>query len=291
MFPAGLGYKSITVDRTPIRLVPDTQAGIAGWCVAELNGVVCQEERPHEPIIAGSWSSSSPPPVAEGYALTSSQVAAVSVNGGPRIPTRHEAALPDGLRVVAVTLHGVKRLRLSGATKRHRFRPRFTPLNVQGKPIVKLATPHPRLVAAPLPTLSLRDPANPTTGVCRIETATSLAGLVPEGGSVLTQVRPNRELLGEAFLSCASTGYSLEGWSPVAAILLSASQPGATPPSLPAMQELPGHPGAFEAPGFNGGMVARRVPGAWLVVERAPLQQRLTLLEHLGAAVYLRVEF
>jgi hypothetical protein len=285
--PAAVGYKSITINPAPIRLVPETEAGIAGWCVAKPNGATCQEGRPREPIIAGSWSSSNPPPVTEGYALTLSQVAAVSVNGGPRIPTRHEAALPDGLRVVAVTIHGVKPPRLSGASKRRRFDLRFTARNVKGEPIVELATPHPRLVATPLPTLSLQDPANPTSGVCRIETATSLAGLVAEGGSVLTQVRPNRGLLGEAFLSCASTGYSLEGWSPVAAILLSASQPGSTPPSLPAMQRLPGHPGIFEAPGSNGEMVARRISGAWLVVERAPLQQRLTLLEHLRATLDL----
>lgn len=284
---AAIRYKSITGGHTPIRLVPDTQAGIAGWCVAELNGVVCQEGRPHEPIIAESWSSSSPPPVTEGYALTLGQVASVSVNGGPRISTRHEAALPDGLRVVAVTIHGVKRPRLSGATKRRRFALRFTPLNVKGEPIVELTTRHLRLLAAPLPTLSLQDPANPTSGVCRIETATPLAGLVAEGGSVLTQVRPSRGLLGEAFLSCASTGYSLDGWSPLAGVLLSATQPGATPPSLPGMKVLPGHPGIFEAPSSNGGMVARRIPGAWLVVERAPLQQRLTLLERLRATIHL----
>jgi hypothetical protein len=286
--PAAVGYKSITVNHTPIRLVPDTQAGIAGWCVTGLNGAICEEGSPHESVITESWGSSNQPPITEGYALTLSKVATVSVNGGPRIPTRHEAALPGGLRAVAVTIHGVQPPRFSGVTKRRRFDPRFTPLNVKGESIMELTTRHLALVAAPLPTLSLRDPANSAIGVCRIATVAPLVGLVVEGGSVLPQVRSNRGLLGEAFLSCASTGYSADGWSLLAAILLSAAQPGATPPSLPGMERLPGHPEIFEAPGSNGGMVARRVPGAWLVVERGSGNaQRLRVLEHLRAVVHL----
>jgi hypothetical protein len=51
-----------------------------------------------------------------------------------------------------------------------------------------------------------------------------------------------------------------------AAVLLNAADPGATPPPLPGMKPLQGHPGLFEAPGPSGEMAARRIPGAWLVV-------------------------
>jgi hypothetical protein len=54
------------------------------------------------------------------------------------------------------------------------------------------------------------------------------------------------------------------------------------------MQPLSGHPGISQAPGTEGEIVARRIPGAWLaVVKGQGLAQRLTLLEHLSATVQL----
>jgi hypothetical protein len=283
----GLDYKSITIDHASILLVPSIEAGSAGWCVTKPNGVVCPEGRPRGPVIVESWSSSNPPPVTAGYALTSNQAATVSIDGGQRIPTRSESALPDGLRAVAVEIHGWHRPQSSDATVHPRSVPRFIPMNVKGEVLQERIAPQLALLATPLPTQSLPDAAHPTIGTCQIETALPLVGLVADGGSVLTQVRPRRGLLGEAFLSCASTSYSLDGWSPLAGVLLNASQPGAKPSLLPGMQSLSGHPGIFEAPSINGGMVARRVPGAWLVVERAPLQQRVTLLEDLRGRIHI----
>jgi hypothetical protein len=73
-------------------------------------------------------------------------------------------------------------------------------------------------------------------------------------------------------------------------VLLDVSHPGSTPPSLPGMQPLAGHPGIFEAPGAEGERAARRIPGAWLVVEeedRIGLRVPVELLEHLRATIHL----
>jgi hypothetical protein len=75
-----------------------------------------------------------------------------------------------------------------------------------------------------------------------------------------------------------------------AAVLLDASHPGATPSPLPGVQPLAGHPGIFEAPGAEGELAARRIPGAWLVVEeedRIGLRVPVELLEDLHATVRL----
>jgi hypothetical protein len=105
----------------------------------------------------------------------------------------------------------------------------------------------------------------------------------------MTQVRPHREVYGREFVSCAYTAYLFKNWPIVAGVLLDASRPGATPASLPAMQPLQGHPGIFQGPGVEGETIARRIPGAWLVVAKGEgLQQRLTLLQHLQATIRLR---
>jgi hypothetical protein len=68
-------------------------------------------------------------------------------------------------------------------------------------------------------------------------------------------------------MSCVDITYFYLGEHALtAAVLLNASHPGTTPPSLPDMKPLAGHPGIFEAPDSQE-MAARRIPGAWLVVE------------------------
>ena len=111
-------------------------------------------------------------------------------------------------------------------------------------------------------------------------------------GAVATQISASPNLVGEAFLSCASTEYFYSEEDMLdSAVLLNAAQPGATPPPIPAMKPLAGHSRDFEAPGWEGEMVARRVPGAWLVVEESDeigLHVPVELLESLQATIQLR---
>ncbi len=273
-------YTSLVVKNESVLLEPDINAGSTGWCVVRPTGGDCPEGRGHLPIIAQGWGVSGSE--AEGYALTTSQVAAVSVAGGAPVPTRAESGLPDGLRAVAVTIHGLQGQLQSNLA---RLLTSFTPLSGNGQPITQLVTAGPPLSGNER-SRSLPDPARPTIGACRLQ-ATPLSGLVVQGGSVLTMVRPSHPQLGREFISCASTSYSWHGWSLLAGVLLDASRPGAVPAPLPAMRPLAGHAGIFQAPGFEGQMTARRIPGAWLVVCRAKLQQRLALLDHLRATTHV----
>jgi hypothetical protein len=268
-----------------VLLVPSINAGWVGWCVVAIDPSFggCPPGRYSPPVLAESWSSGGPPRETVGYALTTGQVAAVSFNGEPAIVTHIEAALPDGLRAIGFEIHGKSLLEESAVI------PRFTPFNRKGEVI-----PQPKERSASrsgpigmeVPVRDVGNPARPASGVCRIGIG-HLDGLKADGGSVITRIASYSGLIGQGFLSCASTSYNLNGWPLLAGMLLNASHPGSTPPPLYGMKPLQGHPGIFEAPGGEQeeDMLARRVRGAWVVVSRAKLQQRLVLLEHLYGTV------
>ena len=273
---------SVAVRNDPVLLVPDVEAGNAGWCIRARGGEECANGPTREPIISESWSKSGPPLIWQGYALTLSRVTSVLVDHR-RLPTRRESVLPDGLRVVVVEIHGT--LSQSTSEARATELPRFTPLSVTGEPIRELKTRHFELLAEDQSfTQSFASSPRPSTGICGLD-AESLAGLEERNARVVTNVRTYGGLIGEGFLACASASYRLDDWPLLAGVLISASHPGVTPPALPAMQPLAGHLEVFQAPALGGEMVARRIPGAWLVVEGGKLEQRLKLLEHLRATV------
>jgi hypothetical protein len=280
------GSADLISESREVLLVPSLNAGWVGWCVISVDPSFggCPPGRSRPPILAESWSSGGPPRETDGYAVTTSQVVAVSFDGEPAIPTHAEAALPDGLRGVGLEIRGKSLLEESETI------PRFTPLNEKGE-VIPRPTEARSLPQGPLgmevPTRNLRNPGHPTSGACRIS-AEHLNGLMVGGGSVITRIAAYSGLMGQGFLSCGSTSYNLDGWPLLAGMLLNASHPGSAPPRLAAMRPLLGHPGIFEAPGSEEEeMVARRVHGAWLVVARAKLKQRLSLLEHLRATVHL----
>jgi hypothetical protein len=270
-----------------VLLVPIIDAGWAGWCMATQSEGGCASGRTRLPIVAETWEASSPPTVTMGYALTTSRVLSVSINGGSHIPTYADKALPGGLRAVAVRVPGLN-------PERERL-PRFTPLNAKGDRILQPPGRGSEIrgetLAREVPIRNVKDPAHPMSDACRISSG-DLPGLMAQGSSVITKIMAYSGLIGQGYISCASSSYSLSGWSLVACVLLDAAHPGSTPPPLPAMTPLQGHPGIFEAPGPEGStpermLFARRVRGAWLVVARAKREQRLMLLEHLRATAHL----
>jgi hypothetical protein len=274
---------SPVVKAEAVLLVPNINAGDAGWCVRDSGGFSCPGGFGGEPIVFEAWSRTDPPPMAEGYAVTTSEVAAVSV-GGHSVPTRSEAELPDGLRAVAVDVRTSGKEESKIQFERAR-RPRFTALNAEGMAMGERRGSGRLLAESPTRRLSKSEAS--TLGACRIE-ALPLGGLSMESGSVVISVTPNAELLSGALLSCASTEYTFDGESLEAGVLINAVHPGRTPGSLPAMRQLRRNPGIFVAPGLEGEMLARRVRGGWLVVTKgASFAQRLTLLESLRAVVTL----
>jgi hypothetical protein len=279
-----LPYSTIVGENQRILLVPDMEVGGAGWCVAEIGGgYECSAAFITVPIVTQSWSMSAPPQRVEGYAVTTWQVAAVSVDGGPRIPTRQEPGLPYGLRVAAVKLTGFDD---HGSSSRQRL-PRFTPLSKDGRPIRKQVTRR-RLAGLGL-AVHTSDDLDTGTGVCNLEETAPRGGLRLKGASVVQAVEPRHELLKGALLPCANATFELQGATLRATVLIDAAKPGSTPGSLPASRPVAGHPGIVEAPGPEGAMLARRVPRAWLVIDRGDnSRQRLALLQHVGATVSVR---
>ena len=222
----------------------------------------------------------------ETYALTTSEVAAVSVAGGMPIATTTNSTLPDGLWAAAVEV-----LRHNGrpSVERQRHCPRLTPLDAHGKPISRTGK-RGRPQAFRLPrTRQWEAPARPPAGVCELKATQLPRETVAYRGAVATRINPYHGLLGRALLSCADTVFiDREEHHLTTAVLLNASHPGATPARLAGMKPLAGHPGIFEAPGSEGEMAARRIPGAWLVAEEEDdigLKVPVELLESLHATI------
>lgn len=283
-------YVSRPAPNGRVMLVPELQGGTGGWCMATSTETATEGSSGCGPL-----EESTGPIFNERcqgnelrlyvFALTTSEVAAVSVDGGTPIPTVSNVTLLDGLRAAAVEVR-----RRHGRTSPLHC-PKVTPLDANGRPIRREGKPG-RPQAFTLPgRRHWEGPARPPRGVCRL-TATRLPReIVPEDGYVATLVKPYRGLLGHALLSCVSTVYVYEEEHHLpSAVLLDASHPGATPPPLPGMKPLAGHPGIFEAPGSEGEMAARRIPGAWLVVEEEDdigLNAPVELLEHLHVTMHL----
>ncbi len=286
-------YASRPVPNSHVLLVPELQGGWAGWSVATGYQTATEDSAGGRQLT----TTSTGPIFSEGgceggetgievYALTTREVAAVSVAGGVPVPTTTNSTLPDGLRAAAVEVVLYK-----GRPSMGLHCPRMTPLDAHGKPIGWKGRPG-RPQAFRLPgTRQWEAPARPPRGACDLAVARLPRETVAYRGDVATQIRPYRGLLGRALLSCVDTVYIYHGEHHLtSAVLLNALHPGATPPPLPAMKPLAGHPGIFEAPGSEGEIVARRIPGAWIVVEeedRIGLGVPVELLEDLRATIRL----
>lgn len=284
-----------------VLLVPELRGGMAGWCLA-----TGYETRTEGSSGCGELTTSTGPIFVEKdcdesqagihlYALTTGEVAAVSVYGGTPIPTTTNATLPDGLHAVAIEV-----LRHNGHPSVGLDCPRMTPLDVDGKPMRYAGKRAARLTfASRLPGTKEWDRGvpgehpewnsrRPAHGACELRATRLPRETSARWGSVATVIRAEKGLVGHALLSCVDVTYFYLGEHALtAAVLLNASHLGATPPPLPGMESLAGHPGIFEAPSNR---FARRIHGAWLVVEEeddigpsVPLE----LLEHLHTTIHL----
>jgi hypothetical protein len=261
---------------------PPVTGGAVGWCVDyrtphESSGVCPGTAGAVNPIYEAGWGSSAPPPVTSGFVLTTSAVAAISVNGSPHIPTRADAAIPDGLRGVLVEID-------SPGRQLRDLSPRVVPLDSRGKPIGQTEG---SLAGSEfgLNGVFWQRPSRAPRGACELS-GTHLAGLTAQWGHVVPRLRSFANLLPPALMSCIDTEYYLDNWPLDAAVVLNAARPGAPPEPLYDFKSVPGRPGVVESP--SASQVARRAGGAWIVVEGGSgLRQRLTVLAHLRASIHL----
>lgn len=287
LFAAGCGLSSdpsAVATREAVVLLPPLNAGEAGWCLLTLGQAAeggCPATRVGHPIIAESLETRSPPAEAMGVDLTSSYVSAVSIDGGMSLPTRAERALPENLRAVVWVMPG-ETPHSAG------FPPRPTPLDTYGHVMRQTSYGTARNIRGGLlvevPSRTVENPADPPLGPCVIKAA-RVPGLTVQSAFVVSTVKAVGGLIGEALLACATTEYALAKWLMGASILVDAARPGVTPPPLPLMKPVVGHPNIFEEPGQLGPQVARRIRGGWLVVWGGKNRvERQMLVEHLRAS-------
>ncbi len=279
-----------------VALVPSHNAGVGGWCVVRLpgggGGECSASQRPAE---AGRGSLQGPILVESGHriaflekrrwvsgvvALVQPRVAAVSFQGYGRIATRTSALLPDHLRGAVIRLSSPLRS------------PGFPLGNLiawsgSGKRIPQTFTKG-RSLTFGMPVRRWSNGIPAPRGVCEISVR-GVGGLEPQSGGVVSEVEPHADVLGREFLDCAHSYYLLnQKWPLDAYVLLDAAHPGTTPAPLPGMRPLAQHRGVFIGPDPESGELARRVPGAWLVVAAGEgVSQRLVLLKHLHATLHL----
>ncbi|MFZ1924725.1 MAG: hypothetical protein WAU42_01145 [Solirubrobacteraceae bacterium] len=249
------------------------------------------------------------------YYLTAPQVAAVRASPTLTILTRPEPRLPDGYRVAV----GFPRIEHGGspqaigafnpvalATNGHELATRRMPggtpwvpdptVSWQRSPRVRLHT----LFMIPRYTNRARGQRvlvrrSPPMGPCAIDSS-RLHDAQEQLGNVVLRVRPVRQVVGRAYLSCIDTEITDRGWAIDVALLLDAHHPGTLPAPLPGATPVPGHPGVVnEQSGIFRDITGRRVGDAWLVVESSnrlalrtsALPQRLAVLDALRTCVRL----
>jgi hypothetical protein len=270
-----------------VLLMPAIQAGLAGWCMAVDKPRQCLTPQLHNgPIMLLNRSMIDEHRTVVVAAVTTSEVAAVSINHRRRVPTRTGMVLPDGLRAAVVEEPGSRGSQRTISA---------TAFDKHGRPIVQRLVPSEPLLVGVLPFRKWKRPAPPVHGICEMSSYGDRS-IEARWGSVATKLRSYISKIGGALVSCAWTEYDVEGWPLEGAVLLDAARPGSMPPPLPGMKPLAGHPGVFEAPiaspPANGEAVARRIPHAWLVVAfgeqgSVDLRQRLAVLGHLHAKIHL----
>jgi hypothetical protein len=267
-----------------VLLVPLLQGGTAGWC---LRDAVAPRSRcgipdiSHGAIFAEGCNARSAT-VVEVFALTPADTRAVSVAGGPDVQTRPESALASGLRSAWVELHYQRRPILKACPKVMPTGPTARTVEPQDEPLGILihSTTQWRRT-------SLSGTVRLPRGACEIRPA-DVAGFHAQSGAVVKSLAPIRGLFGRALASCASGSYLSQVHTLLAvAVLTDAARPGSTPGPLPGMTAIAGRSGVFEADGPGAELVARRISGAWLVVQEggSGLQEALTLLGHVQGAV------
>lgn len=292
LIPASAGVPEVgEADAPPppvravkVSVLPALQAGELGWEYLQTeahaggSGSCCSALTQPAQLLGASKDIGSGP-WWTATAITAPDVASVSVEGRPPVPTR-SGGLPYGLRFATLPVK-------NDSVKPVAFDARGQRIAVKG------VEPQPKRheFEGPYAPHAWTAPSAPSTGVCEIS-ASAGSGLSAVGGGVVWQVKGYPVYESRTFQSCADTYYTLGKSTLEAAVLLDAEHPGAKPAALPYMRPAASASGVFDArAAFMRGarnLTAERLPGAWLVVAggSGPAQQ-LQALRRLHASVHI----
>jgi hypothetical protein len=250
-----------------VRLVPTLSVGYAGWCEIPVergrsDGSACGPlPTAGGPVLqAFGWGEAGR---SVSIAVTSPEVASVRL-GERREPTLSLPGLPYGLR--AARLLNVR----PGS--------RLVAYDASGQAISEPMLVMPSKLG---PVQKWRRPQRPPAGACELRAPSGLGGLQTLGGSVEMTVKPyTGAIVGHAFTTCASAEYELAGARLYAFVLVDAARPTGFAPLLPGFHAIEHGHRLFA----DGGLVARRCGGGWIVVRQGrSSERRIALLEHLTA--------
>ncbi len=269
-----------------VRLYPSTYVGVAGWC---------EQLEEHGALVGGSAcgavpTTSVPFTMIYGFgggdsaetttvAVTIPEVASVRVNGVRSVTPVAVPGLPYGLRAVRVVTSRAERLppAMKKAVRR------------EGIVLVAFDAQGRRLPDGPIfasqrqaRVLSWRSPRPPARGSCQLKVK-GMPSLVARAGGVATDIRPfPGDLVGQAFLPCAETRYTLRGEPVRALAVLNAADPSAPVAELPNFRPVANAPGFFA----QGSLTATREGKLWLMVGQGRGRtQDIAVLRHLRASV------
>jgi hypothetical protein len=286
---------SLRVLHYDVSLIPDLEAGDAGWCSFprfwisgvsspyDGGGTCAPAYRPGFPIVSSAEqpisnarnllrSSHTALTALQGNsnlfsAIVTSRVAAIRLRPGDIVTARVDHRLAPGWKAVIAFVSGqIDPVALDSAG-------RVIPETGTAPQLMRAASSAyvPGRSAASSP-CSIRAPRLPYVTAAWGVIATHVPTL---GASVAANV----------LFSCARSWYSIKGYSEAAsaAILLDAQHPHRVAPALPGLTPT-GNPGIFaEDGGAAGPLLARRVGRAWLVVQGPSTSIDLLLLDSLHA--------
>jgi hypothetical protein len=279
-----------------VRLTPTLEVGRTGWQVfyeeagKQLGSTSSGPTVSQDAYLTDEGESSGRSRLWTTRLITAPDVAAVLIEGETRVPTVPLPGLPYGYRAARILtpIESTETTAVSdGGPRPSGEGPRsLVPLEAQGRPIgfkQEQRTPLQAVVR------SWQYPGRTQDGSCGLR-ANPMPGLTVHGGQTATAIRPysavigHRQIVGHAFLPCASVAYELERTPLRALILLDAADPSARAAALPDFKPMKDAPGLFD----QGGLTAKREGNAWLIAAQGSgVAQRVALLRHLTALVKL----
>jgi hypothetical protein len=220
-------------------------------------------------------------PITTTIAVTIPEVASIEVNGKRRVVPVALPGLPYGLRAARIVTSTKEALTPAMKRDVHREGTVLVAFNAQRQRI-----PRGRIFAThrQARVVSWRSPSRPAGGSCQLAVK-GMPALLARAGKVASEIRPfPGTLVGQAFLPCVETDYSLHGEPIRALVMLNAGDPSAPAGELPNFRRVPRAPGFY----VQGALTATRDGSFWLMVgQGASRAQDIEVLRHLTATVRL----